>query len=271
MMRAAERHGTRLIGSRVTGLAPEIDGSRMRGVDFEGGTAEADAVLIAMGPWSILAAQWLRLPNVWAEKSHSLIYDTGDDVPAEALFLEYTTEARQTVTVEVFPRAGARTYVTAFGRHTLLPVDAADVKPETAVLDQIQEVAARVSPALQPSRIVTRQACYRPIVQDGLPLIGKVPGLENVYVATGHNVWGILNAPATGEAVAELIAEGEACGTDLTASDPPSAPRSGIAAHSVRKQGPAPGVKPRQRQERPVAPLPCPGRARCAEPCRPYL
>jgi hypothetical protein len=29
-------------------------------------------------------------------------------------------------------------------------------------------------------------------------LIGKVPAVEGAYVATGHSVWGILNAPATG-------------------------------------------------------------------------
>jgi glycine/D-amino acid oxidase-like deaminating enzyme len=28
-------------------------------------------------------------------------------------------------------------------------------------------------------------------MQDGLPLIGRVPQIEGVYVATGHNVWGI--------------------------------------------------------------------------------
>jgi len=39
-------------------------------------------------------------------------------------------------------------------------------------------------------------------------------------VATGHNVWGILNAPATGEALAELIADGVARSTDLTPFDP---------------------------------------------------
>jgi glycine/D-amino acid oxidase-like deaminating enzyme len=39
-------------------------------------------------------------------------------------------------------------------------------------------------------------------------------------VATGHNVWGILNAPATGEALAELIADGKAVTTDLTPFDP---------------------------------------------------
>jgi glycine/D-amino acid oxidase-like deaminating enzyme len=39
-------------------------------------------------------------------------------------------------------------------------------------------------------------------------------------VATGHNVWGILNAPATGEALAELIADGASRSTDLTPFDP---------------------------------------------------
>ena len=55
---------------------------------------------------------------------------------------------------------------------------------------------------------------------DGLPLIGRVPGLEGAYVATGHSVWGILNAPATAEAVAELIADGEARTVDLSPFDP---------------------------------------------------
>jgi hypothetical protein len=39
-------------------------------------------------------------------------------------------------------------------------------------------------------------------------------------VASGHNVWGLLNAPATGEALAELIADGVAVSTDLTPFDP---------------------------------------------------
>jgi glycine/D-amino acid oxidase-like deaminating enzyme len=219
MMRAAEKHGTRVVSARITGLMSGADGSTIRGVEIEGGFIEADAVLIAMGPWSILAAQWLKLPKVWAEKSNSLIYDTGDAVPAEALFLEYTTEARQTVTVEVFPRVG-QTYVTAFGSSSPLPVNPADVSPEPELLEQIKQVAAMVSPVLDPSRIVAHQACYRPIVQDGLPLIGKIPQTENACVATGHNVWGILNAPATGEAMADLIVDGAARNLDLTAFEP---------------------------------------------------
>jgi glycine/D-amino acid oxidase-like deaminating enzyme len=56
------------------------------------------------------------------------------------------------------------------------------------------------------------------VTRDGLPLIGSVaPG---AYVATGHSVWGILNAPATGEAMAELILDGEAKSVDLSPFDP---------------------------------------------------
>src|SRR4030088_1922260 len=51
-------------------------------------------------------------------------------------------------------------------------------------------------------------------------LIGKVLQLDGAYVATGHNVWGILNAPATGEALAELIGDGVTRTTDLTPFDP---------------------------------------------------
>ena len=39
-------------------------------------------------------------------------------------------------------------------------------------------------------------------------------------MATGNNVWGILNAPAIGEALAELIADGVASSTDLKPFDP---------------------------------------------------
>jgi len=45
--------------------------------------------VIAMGPWSMLAAQWLPLPPVFGLKGHSLVFDTGSQVPPDALFLEY--------------------------------------------------------------------------------------------------------------------------------------------------------------------------------------
>jgi D-amino-acid dehydrogenase len=45
---------------------------------------------------------------------------------------------------------------------------------------------------------------------DGLPVIGRVPGYRNLIVASGHAMLGVTLAPATGEAVAELITTGGA-------------------------------------------------------------
>ena len=81
-----------------------------------------------------------------------------------------------------------------------------------------------LSPVLAPAQILARQACYRPVTGDGLPLIGPVAGVAGAYVATGHSVWGILNAPATGEAMAELIVDGAAHTIDLEPFDPTRLP-----------------------------------------------
>jgi glycine/D-amino acid oxidase-like deaminating enzyme len=40
-------------------------------------------------------------------------------------------------------------------------------------------------------------------------------GRRRSMLATGHSVWGILNAPATGEVMSELILDGAARHVDL--------------------------------------------------------
>ena len=51
-----------------------------------------------------------------------------------------------------------------------------------------------------------------------------MPGAAGAYVATGHGPWGMLNAPGTGLALAELIADGRATSLDLEAFDPARLP-----------------------------------------------
>jgi glycine/D-amino acid oxidase-like deaminating enzyme len=217
IMRAAEQHGAKLHHGEVTGIVRRGDG--VEGVEVDGETVAADAIVIAMGPWSLRAAAWFRLPAVFGMQSPSLVYDTGKDVPAEALYLEYSADGAA-VTVEVFPRADGTTHVCAFSGQGPLPMNPAEVKPDPRDIAKLQAICERLSPAFRPHRIIARQACFRPVTQDGLPLIGKVPGSAGAFIATGHSVWGILNAPATGEAMAELIAEGGAKTTDLAPFDP---------------------------------------------------
>jgi glycine/D-amino acid oxidase-like deaminating enzyme len=220
MMNAAQGHGTELRLGRITGIVRRADGPSVGGVEVDGGVIEADAVVVAMGPWSLVAAGWMVLPAVFGRRSPSLVYDTGKDAPADALFLEYQEESGAVVTVEVFPRADGSTLVTAFSDEVPLPLDPAAVTPDSGAIDRLQAISERLSPIFRADRIIARQACFRPVTQDGLPLIGKIPWSEGAYVASGHNVWGILNAPATGEALAELIVDGVARSTDLTPFDP---------------------------------------------------
>jgi D-amino-acid dehydrogenase len=48
----------------------------------------------------------------------------------------------------------------------------------------------------------------RPLSPDGLPLIGRLPGAEGVFIATGHAMLGLTLAPATGASLARLIVTG---------------------------------------------------------------
>ena len=225
MIRAAQKHGAQVRLGQVTGLVHR--GMQVTGIEVGGSVVEADAAVIAMGPWSQLAAEWLPLPDVYGQQSPSLVYDTGADVPADALFLEHRAASGDDVTVEVFPRADGSTHVCAFSGAAPLPPDPAQVAPDPDVIERLRSICERLSPAFSPDRIIAKQACFRPITRDYLPLIGRVPRTEGAYIATGHNVWGILNAPATGEAMAELIVDGNAHTVDLTPFDPIRLPPSG--------------------------------------------
>jgi glycine/D-amino acid oxidase-like deaminating enzyme len=206
LMQAAEAHGATLRAGRVTGIVRR--GDEVAGVEVGSETIAADAVVIAMGPWSLAARDWLPLPPVYGLKGHSLVFATGDAVPPEALFLDYREANGATSSPELFPRANGTTYVCAISTETPLPADAAAVRPDEGAIPRLRAICRAVSPLLAAAPIIAEQACYRPVTRDGLPLIGAVPGVAGAYVATGHSVWGMLNAPATGEAMAELILDG---------------------------------------------------------------
>jgi glycine/D-amino acid oxidase-like deaminating enzyme len=218
MMQAAQARGAELRLGVVEDVVRR--GGGIAGVIVDGEIIEGDAVVIAMGPWSILAAAWLPLPAIFGLKGHSLVFETGTAVPAEAVFCEYREASGAMQTPELFPRADGTTYVCAVSSETPLPIDPVTVTPDAGAIDRLEAICRDLLPELSPDKIIARQACFRPISSDGLPVIGRVPGVSGAYVATGHSVWGILNAPATGEAMAELIADGSAHTVDLSPFDP---------------------------------------------------
>jgi D-amino-acid dehydrogenase len=56
----------------------------------------------------------------------------------------------------------------------------------------------------------------RPTLPDFLPMIGRAPGTANLYLASGHQHFGLTLAALTGELIAALVA-GRDPGIDLSA------------------------------------------------------
>jgi len=63
----------------------------------------------------------------------------------------------------------------------------------------------RFVPSLHGLGIEELRVCARPQSLDGRPLVGRVPGHENLYIAAGHGPWGISTGPETAGLVADLI------------------------------------------------------------------
>jgi D-amino-acid dehydrogenase len=70
-----------------------------------------------------------------------------------------------------------------------------------------------------PDGTVEAWAGLRPATPDGLPLIGAVPGVDDIYLATGHGMLGVTLAPATANLLAPLVLEGRAA-PELSPFDP---------------------------------------------------
>jgi glycine/D-amino acid oxidase-like deaminating enzyme len=104
------------------------------------------------------------------------------------LFIELEAEDGTVHTPEIYPRPDGTTYVCGLPGEAALPADPSDVAPDSGAYETLRAMTARLAPKLAAGELLAAQTCYRPVVQDGLPLIGRVPGVAGAYVATGHSV-----------------------------------------------------------------------------------
>ena len=225
LIEAASSQGASLTIGTVTGIRRSRDGRRVEGVTLEDGRDfPADAVIIAMGPWSVLAARWLAMPAVYGLKGHSIIFRPKAMLPPEAIFAEFEDGDGGVYSPEIVPRPDGTLYICGLSGDAPLPVNPSEVAPEPGGCEKLRAISERLVPILGTAEVLASQACHRPITADGMPLIGPVPQVAGAYVATGHSVWGMLNAPGTAEALGELIVGGRSQHLNLDAFLPSRLP-----------------------------------------------
>ena len=80
-----------------------------------------------------------------------------------------------------------------------------DTRVTAGDVHSILGVGNALMPSLRDAEINWSIAGLRPGSGDDLPVIGRMPGYDNVLVASGHYRNGILLSLATGEVVADLV------------------------------------------------------------------
>jgi len=167
----------------------------------EGGRIEADALVIAAGPWSNQLARQLdhAVPMTPKRGYHSMLAK-----PAVKLDHPVMSASRSFVMTPM--AAGLRLAGTAeFAR-----LDAAPNYRRAMIL---QQHAQRYLPGLNcaPSSEWMGQ---RPMMADSVPVISASPRHANVHYAFGHGHYGLTQGPSTGRIIAALV-RGEDPGIDL--------------------------------------------------------
>lgn len=218
LMDAAQERGAQLRIGEVQNIT--TSGKKVTGVVVDGEEVAADAVVIAMGPWSGQAAKWLPVPDITGQKYASIVLRPQEDISNHMLFLSYKTSSGQSIEPEVYPRPDGSVYICGSPEGIALPNDPKTIQANPESIEDLKEVARSVSSKLAEATLEVGQSCFLPISPDGLPVMGKVPGVQGAYIASGHSCWGILNGPATGLVMAELIAEGSASSVDIRKLDP---------------------------------------------------
>ncbi len=212
-MQAAEKYGARVVSGRVVGIGGDSRGGNSSGVRLEDGTEiSGDSVLLAMGPWTGQAAEWIGSPLPITPQRGQMVYlqapGEGDGPDLELGFGAVDTggsilHKRLTDTIVAATRedVGFDRSTTEEGRDWLL------------------ERGAALSERVMNAGISGQTACLRPLTPDGKPYVGAAPGWENVYIAAGHAGEGIHYGPVTAMAMADLITNSES-DIDVAALDP---------------------------------------------------
>lgn len=193
ILKAAFARGAEHKVGRLTGV--EIHGKRVHKIRTECGSLRCDEVLFATGPWldQLKTSLNASLP-VRPVKGELLLTSLGTAGPTHDIswgqFGVYHHDK------DLFWLGG--TFVD--------PVR--NCAPTYAGAREILEGVSQILPGLKQPSVMRHIAGLRPVTPDGMPILGRLPGYDNVHLTLGGGSKGMLLSSGLGQAVADMIGNG---------------------------------------------------------------
>ena len=162
-------------------------------VDTREGPLEAEAAVIALGPWApdVLAPLGIRLPLGIKRGYHLHFRAKGNAAisrPVADLELGYAfAPMEQGIRLTTGAEFAAR-----------------DAPPTPVQLDRLMPAARTLFPFAEPIDPKPWMGS-RPCFPDSRPVIGRAPGQAGLWLAFGHAHWGLTLGPVTGRLLAEMM------------------------------------------------------------------
>lgn len=192
MRRAAARRGARIVTGSAEAIREAVGGVELT---VNGETLTAIAAILASGAWSGMLAETLgvRLPVF----------------PQRGQILHLRLPGRETARWPIVVGFHSH-YILTFPQDRVVAgatreSDAGfDARMTAGGVHEALEEALRVAPGLGDATLDEVRVGLRPASPDGLPLLGRIPGRERLYIATGHGASGLQLGPYSGALVADL-------------------------------------------------------------------
>jgi len=194
LVSAAKGLGVNVLDDRAMGL--EHSGDRVTAVRMSGDLLKCGSLALAGGAWSGEWAEQLRveLPVTPTKGQIVHVVSPGVDDASGAWPI-----VQPILDFYLVPWPGGR--VACGGT---FEADAGfDVRPTASGLRDLLREMLKIAPGLGQATVVDVRVGLRPTSLDDLPILGPVPGWENVHVCSGHGANGLMLGPYSGLLVAE--------------------------------------------------------------------
>lgn len=202
LVAGAKHHGATVQAGDVS---LDTHGNTVSGVLVDGESIGADGVIVTTGAWT-----------------NRLLAPIGHSIPVEpqrGQIMHLTMPGADTSRWPILGGSGDQ-YILTFGPNRVVmgatreTGSGFDVRMTAGGLKTVLDHALHVAPGLAAGTVHEVRIGLRPVSADGLPFMGRVPGFDNIVVATGHGPTGLQLGPYSGQIAARLVT-GEVVAPDL--------------------------------------------------------